>query len=112
MLAAMREFASGEETVARIVAEAALPVCAAVLAHRHGEHERAVDLMRPALDRMHELGGSHAQQDVLQQLFVDSAAKAGRSEDLRAMLARAARGRSAASEQRVGYAAAARSGAH
>lgn len=112
MLAAMRDFGGGKGTVAPIVAQVALPVCAAVLAHRHGEYARAVDLMRPALDRMHELGGSHAQQDVLQQLFVDSAAKAGRTDDLRAMLARVARGRSAPLEQRVGYAAAARSGLH
>ena len=32
--------------------------------------------MRPALGGMHRLGGSHAQQDVLMQLFLDSAVKA------------------------------------
>ena len=32
--------------------------------------------MRPVLGEMHQLGGSHAQQDVLMQLFLDSAVKA------------------------------------
>ena len=77
MLDAMRAFAAGEGTVARIVGRIALPVCEAVLAHRRGEHARAVDLMRPVLGEMHRLGGSHAQQDVLMQLFLDSAVKGG-----------------------------------
>ena len=37
----------------------------------------AVELMRPALGGMYRLGGSHAQQDVLEQLFLDCAVKAG-----------------------------------
>ena len=48
-------------------------MCEAVLAHRRGEYIRAVDLMKPVLDEMYRLGGSHAQQDVLEQLFLDSA---------------------------------------
>jgi len=65
MLDAMRAFGAGEGAVARIVGQVALPVCAAVLAHRKGEHKRAVELMRPVLGEMYRLGGSHAQQDVL-----------------------------------------------
>ena len=33
--------------------------------------------MRPVLDDMHQLGGSHAQQDVLMQLFLDAAREGG-----------------------------------
>ena len=61
----------------------ALPVWEAVLAHRRGEHTHAADLMRPVLDDMHQLGGSHAQQDVLMQLFLDSAIKADCADDVR-----------------------------
>lgn len=32
--------------------------------------------MRPAIGGMYQLGASHAQQDVLEQLFVDAALKA------------------------------------
>src|SRR5258708_16292609 len=83
MLDAMRAFSHGRETIAPIVGEVALPVGEAVLAHRRGQYSRAVDLMRPVVDDMHRLGGSHAQQDVLNQLFLDSAVKAGRAEDIR-----------------------------
>ena len=72
MLEGMRAFGAGEGTVARIVRDVALPVCEAVLAHRKGEYARALDLMRPVLGGMHQLGGSHAQQDVLMQLFLEA----------------------------------------
>jgi tetratricopeptide (TPR) repeat protein len=57
------------ENANTVVREVALPVCEAVLAHRRGEHERAVLRMAPVLDRLHELGGSHVQRDVLLQLY-------------------------------------------
>jgi len=61
------------------VREVALPVCEAVLAHRRGEHRRVVSLMSPLIGRLQELGGSHAQRDVLAQLFLDSRSKAQRA---------------------------------
>ena len=61
------------------VREVALPACEAVLTHRRGEHERVVALMSPLLGRLQELGGSHAQRDVLAQLFLDSRSKAQRA---------------------------------
>ena len=62
--------------------------------------------MRPVLETMHCLGGSHAQQDVLEQLFLDAALKARRQDDLRRVLVRAARDKPLPLAQRVGYAAA------
>jgi hypothetical protein len=64
----------------------ALPVCEAVMAHRRGEHELAVSRMLPVLERLRELGGSHAQRDVLEQLFFDACLKAGRHADARRLL--------------------------
>jgi tetratricopeptide (TPR) repeat protein len=60
----------------KVVRDVALPVCEAVLAHRRGEHARVVELMAPRLDELRHLGGSHAQQDVLLELCLDSATKA------------------------------------
>jgi tetratricopeptide (TPR) repeat protein len=108
LLAGMREFARGPGRVAAIVGAVALPVSAAVLAHRQGRHAQAVELMRPVLDRMSELGGSHAQQDVLEQLFLDAAMKAERGADVRLALARAAARYPGPLQNRAGYAAAAR----
>ena len=84
-----------------------MPVCEAVLAHRGGEAARAVGLMRPVLDDMHRLGGSHAQQDVLEQLFLEAATKAGLADDVRSALRRAAR-HPVSADRRVGYAGAAK----
>jgi hypothetical protein len=64
--------------------------------------------MRPVLDDMHRLGGSHAQHDVLNQLFLDAAVKAQRADDVRLILVRVADRRGAAQTARVGYADAAR----
>jgi hypothetical protein len=85
-----------------------VPVCEAVLAHRRGEPARAVALMRPVLGDMHRLGGSHAQQDVLEQHFLDAAVKADRPDDVRLLLARVATRHPVAPQRRVGYADAAK----
>jgi tetratricopeptide (TPR) repeat protein len=108
MLDAMRSFGEGKETLSPIVRDVALPVCEAVLAQRRGECGRAVDLMRPVLENMHCLGGSHAQQDVLEQLFLDAALKAQQMDALRWVVARASRAKPLPLAQRVGYAAAER----
>jgi tetratricopeptide (TPR) repeat protein len=107
MLEAMRAFANKATTVGRIVGDVALPVCEAVLAHRRGEPARAVALMRSVLDDMHRLGGSHAQQDVLEQLFLDAAIKADSRDDVRLLLARIKR-HPVPPQRRVGYAEAAK----
>jgi hypothetical protein len=61
------------------VREVALPVCEGILAHRRGEHGRVVNLMSPVMGRLQELGGSHAQRDVLAQVFADSSRRAERA---------------------------------
>jgi tetratricopeptide (TPR) repeat protein len=107
MLDGMRAFASKGTTVATIVREISLPICEAVVAHGRGESARAVALMRPVLNDMHRLGGSHAQQDVLEQFFLDAAVKAGSADDVRLLLARVKR-HPVPPHGRVGYAEAAK----
>jgi hypothetical protein len=87
----------------RVVRDVALPVSWAVLAHGRGEYARALDLMRPVLGDMYRLGGSHAQQDVLMQLFLDAAVKADCADDVRLILRRTGR-TDGDLRERVGYA--------
>jgi tetratricopeptide (TPR) repeat protein len=87
----LQAFGAGEGTVQRIVGEVALPICEAVAAHRHGDYRGALDRMRPVLPDMHQLGGSHAQQDVLMQLYLDCALKADCADDVRLVLDHARR---------------------
>jgi len=107
LLQAMREHGAGPSSTAGAVREVALPVCEAVLANRRGQHERAITLMTPVLERLHELGGSHAQRDVLEQLYLDSSVKANRSAEVRRLLDGLAARFPVPPAQRVGYAAAA-----
>jgi hypothetical protein len=107
LLAAMRDFAQGPGITASLVGEVALPVTEAVLAHGQGRHERAVALLRPVLSEMYRLGGSHAQQDVLEQLFLDAALKADRRADATLLLERVAGRFPMPPSRRIGYAMAA-----
>jgi hypothetical protein len=104
LLAGMRDFAAGEQPSARLVREIALPVTAAVLANGQGRHAEAVALMRPVIGDMYRLGGSHAQQDVLEQVFLDSALKAGSEPDVRMMLERVTGRHPVPPSRRRGYA--------
>jgi tetratricopeptide (TPR) repeat protein len=104
LLSAMRDFAAGEQPTARLVKDVALPVTAAVLANGQGRHDQALALMRPVIGDMYRLGGSHAQQDVLEQLFLDSALKAGLEADVRMLIERATARHPVLPERRLGYA--------
>jgi len=109
MLEAMRQYAgSSSGTNPRIVREAALPCCEALLLRARGEPAAAVAVMRPAIGGMYELGGSHAQQDVLEQLFLDCAIASQQNADALMLLERVTGRWPTPPERRVGYAAAAR----
>lgn len=107
MLEGMRAFAASDTgTAAPLVRDCALPIGEALVARAKGDPGRACNLMRPALAGMNGLGGSHAQQDVLEQLFLDCAIQARRSDDIDALLARVSNRHPVPPHQRVGYAAA------
>ena len=105
MLDGMRAFAAaGVGTAGPLVRDCALPICEALVARAKGDPARACDLMRPALAGMNHLGGSHAQQDVLEQLFLDCAVRARRTDDINALLARVSSRHPVPPDRRVGYA--------
>jgi tetratricopeptide (TPR) repeat protein len=107
MLDAMRDYAQGPGINARLVGDFAIPVSRAVLAHGLGQYKQAVALMRPILGEMYRLGGSHAQQDVLEQVFLDAAMKAGLDEDRLMMIERVSGRHPVPPVRRRGYAMAA-----
>jgi hypothetical protein len=59
--------------------------------------------LRPAIGGMYQLGGSHAQQDVLEQLFVDAALKSGSDTDVRLVVERVAGRRAIPPERFIGW---------
>jgi tetratricopeptide (TPR) repeat protein len=108
LLASMRDFGAGAFTLAPIVRDYAVPVAEAVLLHARRQYPAAVARLRPALGGMYRLGGSHAQQDVFEQLFLDAAVKAGLDADVALLLERVAARFPVPPGRRIGYAAAAR----
>jgi len=105
---AMARFGAGNGALAAQVRDYALPVAAAALAHARGRHAEALALMRPALGGMHLLGGSHAQQEVFELLFLDAAQAAGSEPDARLLLERVAGRHTVPLARRRGYAETAR----
>jgi len=55
-----------------------VPACRGLLAHARGEHQRAVDELGIALPRLLEIGGSHAQRDLFEQVYIDALVGSGR----------------------------------
>jgi hypothetical protein len=107
MLAGLRDAAQADTSHAALVGTIALPLCEAVLAYGQGQPARTVALMRPVLGEMSRLGGSHAQQDVLEQLYLHAALQAGLDDDARLLLERAAGRYKLPPKRRIGYRAAA-----
>jgi hypothetical protein len=103
MVDGMRTFAKDRGTVPRLVRDYALPLAEAQLASANGRYSDAVAIMRPVIGGMYRLGGSHAQQDVLEQLFVDAALKAGSAADVRLALERVAGLRAIPLERFIGW---------
>jgi predicted Zn-dependent protease len=59
-------------------AEVALPACEGLYAHARGDYDHAWHRLGLALPRLAEVGGSHAQRDLFEQILLDCALKAGR----------------------------------
>ncbi len=108
MIEAMRGFANGRGTLPPLVRDYVLPIAEAQLAHASGRHDEAAALMRPALGGMRQLGGSHAQQDVLEQLYLDAALKADSIDDIRLAVERVAGRRVLPPDRFIGWRGAAK----
>lgn len=59
-------------------AEAALPAAQGIMALERGDNALAVERLGAALPRLIEVGGSHAQRDLFDQLFLEAVMRDGR----------------------------------
>jgi hypothetical protein len=79
LLSCVRRFAVGAPEFNRAVwQEVALPVCEALYAYARGENDAAWHRLASTAPRWPELGGSHAQRDLLEQIMLDAALKSER----------------------------------
>jgi predicted Zn-dependent protease len=66
--------------------EVALPACEGLYAYAKGEHDVAWRKLEAVIPRMTEIGGSHAQRDLFEQILLDAALKSGRLINAQQML--------------------------
>lgn len=81
-------FASTNVTEGRVMSHVGLPLARAVIAHRRGDYADAVAHLLPVRERVREIGGSHAQRDVFEQLLIDAAWRSHNIDVADALLAR------------------------
>lgn len=79
LLAAVRQAAlDAPDHVRETWREVALPAAEGLVAHTRGEYPAALRGLRAALPRLAEIGGSHAQRDLFEQLILDALIRADR----------------------------------
>jgi hypothetical protein len=82
----------------------ALPAAAGLLAHARGDPAQAATQLALALPRLREIGGSHAQRDLFQQIYVDALVRSGQLVEAQHLLQQQVRGQ--AESARLGQQAA------
>ncbi len=79
LLAAVRRAAlEAPDHVRETWREVALPAAEGLVAHTRGDFSGALRGLRAALPRLSEIGGSHAQRDLFEQLILDALIRADR----------------------------------
>ncbi|HSG90707.1 MAG TPA: tetratricopeptide repeat protein [Pseudomonadales bacterium] len=73
----LAERARADSPEALSIREAALPLARGLRAWRKGDAGQAVDRLRACHDRIHRIGGSHAQRDLFEQIYAAAARAAG-----------------------------------
>ncbi|MEZ5715538.1 MAG: tetratricopeptide repeat protein [Paracoccaceae bacterium] len=62
------------------------PACEGLVAHARGNHQEVVRKLGTAIARIVEIGGSHAQRDLFEQVLLDSVIRTGRYSTAQQML--------------------------
>jgi hypothetical protein len=87
LLACVRRFAARAPEFNRAAwAEVALHGCEGLYSYARGDYERTWQQLGIAMPRMTEVGGSHAQRDLFEQVLIDAAFKSGRAVAAQQML--------------------------
>ncbi len=87
LLAAIRRAAiEAPDFVRATWREVALPAAEGLVAHVRGDHVAALRGLRVALPRLAEIGGSHAQRDLFDQIVLDALIRSDRLSEAQQML--------------------------
>jgi tetratricopeptide (TPR) repeat protein len=79
LLESLRAFSRTAPAHSRAVwSEVAVPVAEALVAHARADYDVTLGKLGPAVARLEELGGSHAQRDLFDQVWLDCLIRTGR----------------------------------
>jgi tetratricopeptide (TPR) repeat protein len=78
LISAIKQKASAPSFEQDVWQNVALPACEGLLAYTRGDFETTVKELGAALPRMAEIGGSHAQRDLFEQVHLDALMKTER----------------------------------
>jgi predicted Zn-dependent protease len=78
LISAIKQKASAPGYDQDVWRSVALPACEGLLAYTRGDYETTVRQLGLALPRMAEIGGSHAQRDLFEQVHLDALMKTER----------------------------------
>ncbi|AFZ19074.1 tetratricopeptide repeat protein [Allocoleopsis franciscana] len=82
MLLSMQAYAkTADSSVQRAWNEVAVPAARGMAAHAQGKWERAIAELGPILGRLHTIGGSHAQHDLFEQIYLDAWLRANQNHE-------------------------------
>lgn len=87
MIERLRGYAATETTQGRVCRHVGLALAEAMAAIRRGDYGAAVRLIWPVRYDIKEIGGSHAQRDVFEQMLADASVRGGEGAIARALLA-------------------------
>lgn len=82
MLLSMQAYAKTVKSyIQQVWIEVAVPAAKGMVAHARGDWQRAIAQLRPTLPRLHEIGGSHAQRDLFEQVYLDAWLRAEQNQE-------------------------------
>jgi hypothetical protein len=82
MLLSMQSYAkTADPSVSKAWNEVAVPAARGMAAHARGQWERAIGEFGSILSRLHAIGGSHAQRDLFEQIYLDAWLRANQNRE-------------------------------
>jgi predicted Zn-dependent protease len=89
LIGSLYEFGAnpGTNSAAKVALPLTAPISEAILAFAEKRHDRALELLLPLRYDWQQVGASHAQRDIFQQIVIEAAIGAGRVDLARLLLA-------------------------
>ena len=78
LMRTLKDHAASQAQREPVWEQVAVPAARGLLAHVQGDFGRAATLLAQALPKLAAIGGSHAQRDLFDQIFLDSLMRSGR----------------------------------